>query len=92
LFTVGNISKIQGRVNEAQEAWGEAFDIFNELGLAEENPKIAKAMKNLLKNRKSKNTEKNKEENNAKSGRGGFLTRGWSTYTGQSEAKFDTDT
>jgi len=92
LFTIGNISKIQGRINEAQEAWAEAFDIFNELGLAEENPKIAKAMKNLLKNRKSKNTEKNKEENNAKSGRGGFLTRGWSTYTGQSEAKFDTDT
>lgn len=48
LFIIGNINKIQGDDSGAQKNWKEAYDIFNEIGLAEENPKIGQVMNNLL--------------------------------------------
>lgn len=48
LFMIGNIHKMQGDDQEARVCWSEAYDVFQELGLAEENPQIAKVMNNLL--------------------------------------------
>jgi tetratricopeptide (TPR) repeat protein len=48
LFMIGNIHKIQGEDNKAKECWSEAYDVFQELGLALENPQIAKVMNSLL--------------------------------------------
>lgn len=48
LFMTGNVHKMQGNDREARVCWSEAYDVFQELGLAEENPQIAKVMNNLL--------------------------------------------
>jgi len=48
LFIIGNIHKIQGRDSLAKEAWAEAYEIFNEIGLDDENPAIAKILTKLL--------------------------------------------
>lgn len=48
LFMIGNIHKMQGDESQARVCWSEAYDVFQELGLAEENPQIAKVMNNLL--------------------------------------------
>ena len=53
LFIIGNIHKIQGRDSLAKRAWAEAYDIFNEIGLDDENPAIAKILTKLL-NKKEK--------------------------------------
>ena len=49
LFMIGNIHKMQGNEDEAQVCWSEAYEVFQELGLAETNPQIAKVMNHLLK-------------------------------------------
>jgi len=54
LFMIGNIHKMQGNEEEAQGCWTEAYEVFQELGLADGNPQIAEVMGNLVK--------KNKEE------------------------------
>jgi len=48
LFMIGNIHKMQGDDQLARECWSEAYDVFQELGLAAENPQIATVMNNLL--------------------------------------------
>lgn len=48
LFMIGNIHKMQGNDRLARECWSEAYDVFQELGLAAENPQIASVMNNLL--------------------------------------------
>lgn len=48
LFMIGNIHKMQGDDDRARECWSEAYEVFQELGLAEENPQIARVMNNLL--------------------------------------------
>lgn len=48
LFIIGNIHKIQGNDDKARENWAEAYAIFNGIGLAEQNPQIAKVLTNLL--------------------------------------------
>lgn len=48
LFMIGNIHKMQGNDRLARESWSEAYEVFQELGLAAENPQIAKVMNNLL--------------------------------------------
>jgi len=48
LFIIGNIHKIQGRDGDAKRAWAEAYDIFNAIGLEDENPQIAKVLTKLL--------------------------------------------
>lgn len=48
LFMIGNIHKMQGDDREARVCWSEAYEVFQELGLAEENPQIAKVMNSLL--------------------------------------------
>ena len=48
LFMIGNIHKMQGNNEEARRCWSEAYKVFQQLGLAEENPQIAKVMNNLL--------------------------------------------
>jgi tetratricopeptide (TPR) repeat protein len=48
LFMIGNIHKMQGDDREARVCWSEAYAVFQELGLAEENPQIAKVMNSLL--------------------------------------------
>uniref|UniRef100_A0A7S4J993 NB-ARC domain-containing protein n=2 Tax=Odontella aurita TaxID=265563 RepID=A0A7S4J993_9STRA len=48
LFIIGNIHKIQGNDGKARENWAEAYAIFNGIGLAEQNPQIAKVLTNLL--------------------------------------------
>ena len=46
---IGNIHKMQGHEEDAQLCWSEAYHVFQELGLAETNPQIAKVMNHLLK-------------------------------------------
>ena len=48
LFMIGNIHKMQGNDQEARACWSEAYEVFQDLGLAEENPQIARVMNNLL--------------------------------------------
>jgi tetratricopeptide (TPR) repeat protein len=48
LFMIGNIHKMGGNDRLARECWSEAYEVFQELGLADENPQIAKVMNNLL--------------------------------------------
>jgi hypothetical protein len=48
LFMIGNINKMRGDDVLARECWSEAYEVFQELGLADENPQIAKVMNNLL--------------------------------------------
>lgn len=48
LFMIGNIHKIQGDDIAAKRCWSEAYDVFQELGLASENPQIARVMDSLL--------------------------------------------
>jgi tetratricopeptide (TPR) repeat protein len=50
LFMIGNIHKIQGNDVQAKRNWSEAYAAFQELGLADENPQIARVMNNLLLN------------------------------------------
>lgn len=52
LFMIGNIHKIQGDDTKAKECWSEAYQVFQELGLAEENPQIARVMDSLLQGEK----------------------------------------
>lgn len=49
LFMIGNIHKMQGNEEEAKKWWTDAYDVFQELGLSEGNPQVAKVMDNLLK-------------------------------------------
>jgi tetratricopeptide (TPR) repeat protein len=48
LFMIGNIHKLRGFEDQAQKVWTEAYEIFQELGLAESNPEIAEAMEKLM--------------------------------------------
>ena len=48
LFMIGNIHKIQGDDTAAKKCWSEAYDVFQALGLARENPQIARIMDSLL--------------------------------------------
>ncbi len=68
LFMIGNIHKMQNHEDEAQLCWSEAYQVFQELGLAENNPHIAKVMSHLLK------AEEEKEEaDQKKKGKGGSV-------------------
>ena len=49
LFMIGNIHKMQDREEEAQKCWTEAFEVFQDLGLADGNPQIAQLMNTLMK-------------------------------------------
>lgn len=49
LFMIGNIHKMRDNEDEAQRCWTEAYKIFQDLGLAEHNPKIAEVMDSLIK-------------------------------------------
>lgn len=48
LFMVGNIHKIQKNQNDAGLCWTEAYKVFQELGLEDQNPEIAAMMNELL--------------------------------------------
>ena len=48
LFMIGNVHKMQGNEKDAQKCWTEAYDVFQELGLADGNPQIAEVMSNLV--------------------------------------------
>lgn len=48
LFMIGNINKMWGDDGLARECWSQAYEVFQELGLADENPQIARVMNNLL--------------------------------------------
>jgi outer membrane protein assembly factor BamD (BamD/ComL family) len=64
LFMVGNIHKMQGHEEEAQKCWTEAYDVFQDLGLAEGNPQIAEVMGTLVKEstKNKKKRHKNKQK------------------------------
>lgn len=53
LFMIGNIHKKNGRDDDAQNCWTEAYEVFQDLGLAEGNPQISQVMKNLVKDASS---------------------------------------
>ncbi|KAL3918413.1 MAG: hypothetical protein SGILL_004247 [Bacillariaceae sp.] len=63
LFMLGNIHKMQSEEAEARVCWTEAYQVFQELGLAETNPQIAKVMNHLLEveNLDEQDTEKDKK-------------------------------
>lgn len=48
LFMIGNIHKMRGNEEEAQRCLTEAYEIFQELGLADGNPSMADVMDNLI--------------------------------------------
>mmetsp|Transcript_9642 Transcript_9642/g.20444 ORF Transcript_9642/g.20444 Transcript_9642/m.20444 type:complete len:335 (+) Transcript_9642:51-1055(+) len=48
LFMVGNIHKMEDQEEEAKSCWNEAYQVFQELGLAETKPEIADVMNNLM--------------------------------------------
>lgn len=48
LFMIGNIAKLQGNEEEAKKWWTDAYDVFQDLGLSEGNPQVAKVMEHLL--------------------------------------------
>jgi tetratricopeptide (TPR) repeat protein len=64
LFIIGNIHKMHNHEEDAQLCWSEAYQVFQELGLAETNPQIAKVMNHLLK------AEEEKEEADKKKAKG----------------------
>jgi tetratricopeptide (TPR) repeat protein len=68
LFMIGNIHKMQGHEDEAQLCWSEAYQVFQELGLAETNPQIAKVMNHLLKVEEEKEEAENKKKKKNKGG------------------------
>ena len=74
LFMIGNIHKMQGNEGEAQKCWTEAYDVFQELGLADGNPQIAEVMGNLVKDENGKDRRRQKKKpskDKPKSGGGG---------------------
>ena len=48
LVMIGNIYKEKGNEKEAKVCWNESYQVFQERGLAETNPKIAAAMEHLV--------------------------------------------
>mmetsp|Transcript_28927 Transcript_28927/g.42216 ORF Transcript_28927/g.42216 Transcript_28927/m.42216 type:complete len:781 (+) Transcript_28927:168-2510(+) len=48
LFMIGNINRINGYDTQAKAAWSEALEIFKHIGLAKENPELARTLDNLL--------------------------------------------
>jgi tetratricopeptide (TPR) repeat protein len=70
LFMIGNIHKMQGHEEDAQLCWSEAYQVFQELGLAETNPQIAKVMNHLL---KVENGEEEKADQKKTSGAAGVF-------------------
>jgi tetratricopeptide (TPR) repeat protein len=50
LFMIGNIHKMQGREDLAQKCWTEAYEVFQDLGLAEGNPQITQIMNTIMRN------------------------------------------
>jgi tetratricopeptide (TPR) repeat protein len=63
LFMLGNIHKMHSEEAEAKLCWTEAYQVFQELGLAETNPQIAKVMNHLLEveNLEEQDTAKDKK-------------------------------
>jgi tetratricopeptide (TPR) repeat protein len=74
LFMIGNIHKMQGDDEEARVCWTEAYDVFQELGLATENPQIAKVMNNLLYGEQNPIDEPAAEEEATETKRPGLLS------------------
>ena len=64
LFMIGNIHKMQGHEDEAQKCWTEAYEVFQDLGLAEGNPQIAEVMGTLVKE-SAKNKKKKRGKNSS---------------------------
>lgn len=62
LFMIGNIHKMHGQEEEAKLCWSEAYQVFQELGLAETNPQIAKLMNHLLKAEEEKEEAENRKK------------------------------
>jgi tetratricopeptide (TPR) repeat protein len=74
LFMIGNIHKIQGNEEDAQVCWSEAYQVFQELGLAEGNPQIAKVMNHLLKAELGNQEEEDKKKKKLGAGLFGKVT------------------
>ncbi|CAB9520739.1 Kinesin light chain [Seminavis robusta] len=51
LFMIGNIHKMRGDEEAAIRWWTQAYERFQELGLAESNPQVAQVMESLLGNK-----------------------------------------
>jgi tetratricopeptide (TPR) repeat protein len=66
LFMMGNVHKMQGSEEEAQKCWTEAYEVFQGLGLVEDNPEIAELMGNLLKEHDDSRPERPHEHGNGK--------------------------
>lgn len=52
LYMIGNIHKMEGNEVEAKLCWNEAYQVFQQYGLAESNPQIVEAMTNLVEENK----------------------------------------
>jgi len=48
-----NIHKMNGKEDNAQNCWKEAYNVFQKLGLTNNNPQIAEVMQNIDTNRKA---------------------------------------
>ena len=70
LFMIGNIHKMQGRENEAQKCWTEAYDVFQELGMADGNPHIAEVMSTLVRDDDKKKRNRFKRNQSKSKGLG----------------------
>jgi hypothetical protein len=54
MIMVGNIHKIRHNEDEARRCWTAAYKVFQELGMAENNPQIAEVMNSLVKDPNAK--------------------------------------
>jgi hypothetical protein len=54
MIMVGNIHKIRHNEDEAKRCWTAAYKVFQELGMAENNPQIAEVMNSLVKDPNAK--------------------------------------
>jgi len=84
LIMVGNIHKMKNHEDEAKRCWTEAYKVFREIGLAEENPEIAQVMQNLLKDSTVPEEPSNSYQGASTGGTGGA---GASTYGADNDAK-----
>mmetsp|Transcript_30569 Transcript_30569/g.31052 ORF Transcript_30569/g.31052 Transcript_30569/m.31052 type:complete len:303 (+) Transcript_30569:159-1067(+) len=72
LFMIGNIHKMEGQEAEAKLCWNESFQVFQELGLTDQNPEIAEVMNSLL---KVENLEEQETEAQNKKSLFGIMTK-----------------
>lgn len=64
---VGNIHKMKGNEEEAKRCWTAAYKVFQDLGMAENNPQIAAVLNTLVADPNAKDPSKQEDQGVTKS-------------------------